>query len=171
MIDPSYVRGMAAYNAEMNRRLFAAAGALSDEQRKLDQGAYWGSLHGTLNHLLWADHTWLSRLAGWMPPSVSQSDSANLIENFIDLREARFKADADLLAWASELTGEWLLLDQVWFSGAAQRELRAPRQLLLVHLFNHQTHHRGQAHALLTREGRRTGDTDLLLVVSPDAFA
>jgi uncharacterized damage-inducible protein DinB len=53
----------------------------------------------------------------------------------------------------------------VWFSGAAQREIRAPKRLLVTHFFNHQTHHRGQAHALLTAAGQATGDTDLFLVV------
>jgi len=55
----------------------------------------------------------------------------------------------------------------VWFSGAAQRELRRPKGKLVTHLFNHQTHHRGQAHALLTACGQETGDTDLFLVL-PD---
>jgi uncharacterized damage-inducible protein DinB len=60
---------------------------------------------------------------------------------------------------------EWLLQDQVWFSQAANRELRQPRSLLVTHFFNHQTHHRGQAHAALTMRGVDPGDTDLFLIV------
>ncbi len=59
----------------------------------------------------------------------------------------------------------WLDADLVWFSGAAQREIRAPKRLLVTHFFNHQTHHRGQAHALITAAGETTDDTDLFLVI------
>jgi len=73
------------------------------------------------------------------------------------------------LDWASRVPESWLLDDEIWFSGAAGREMRAARGLLVTHLFNHQTHHRGQAHAMITAAGERTGDTDLFLIV--DAFA
>jgi len=65
MISPQYVRALSGYNAEMNCRIYGAAGRLTDDDRKLDRGAFFGSIHGTLNHLLWADQTWMSRLAGW----------------------------------------------------------------------------------------------------------
>ncbi|HZH47210.1 MAG TPA: DinB family protein, partial [Roseococcus sp.] len=65
MIAPAYVRTMAAYNAEMNRRTYAAADTLTEAQRQEDAGAFFKSLHGTLCHLLWADHGWMSRFAGW----------------------------------------------------------------------------------------------------------
>ncbi len=57
--------------------------------------------------------------------------------------------------------------DQAWFSSSVQKELRSPRSFLVTHFFNHQTHHRGQAHALITACGEQTGDTDLFLVVEP----
>jgi uncharacterized damage-inducible protein DinB len=59
----------------------------------------------------------------------------------------------------------WLNADLTWFSGAANREISAPKRLLVTHFFNHQTHHRGQAHALIAAAGEKTGDTDLFLVV------
>ncbi|MBV8913243.1 MAG: damage-inducible protein DinB, partial [Acetobacteraceae bacterium] len=65
VITPDYVRTMAEYNGEMNRRLYAAADLLSDPERRLDRGAFWGSIHGTFNHLLWGDQIWMSRLDGW----------------------------------------------------------------------------------------------------------
>ena len=64
LVTPAYVRTMAAYNAEMNRRLYAAADRISDLTRRQQRGAFWGSLHGTLCHLLWADRMWMSRFDG-----------------------------------------------------------------------------------------------------------
>lgn len=165
LIAPSYVRAMASYNAEMNRRLYSATTKLSDEERRQNEGAFWGSIHGTLCHLLWADTMWMSRLAGWPKPSVSLKQSNQLVDDFAELKARRVVADRDLSAWADQVDEAWLAQNQTWFSGAAQRTLEAPRAMLLVHLFNHQTHHRGQVHALLTRAGQDTGDTDLFLVL------
>jgi uncharacterized damage-inducible protein DinB len=168
MITPDYVRLMAAYNTEMNRRLYAAAAALTDAERRADRGAFWRSIHGTLVHLYWGDCQWMSRFDGWAKPDVPIKQSAAMIEDFDTLCARRAKGDADIEAWAARIDDAWLAEDLVWFSGAAQKELRRPKSKLLVHLFNHQTHHRGQAHAMLTAYGQDTGDTDLFLVV-PDA--
>jgi uncharacterized damage-inducible protein DinB len=167
MVTPAYVRTMAAYNAEMNRRLYAAAGRIPDSARRLDRGAFWGSLHGTLCHLLWGDQMWMSRFDGWPKPDVIQKDSAGLIGSFDELWRWRGDADVKIKAWAARVTDEWLAQDQTWFSASVQKELRSPRSFLVAHLFNHQTHHRGQAHALITAFGEPTGDTDLFLVVEP----
>ena len=166
MITPDYVQCMAAYNAEMNRRLYGAADRLSDEERRRDRGAFWGSIHGTFNHLLWGDQMWMSRLGGWPKPDVVQRDSATLVADYETLRRERVAADARIEAWASGLSQEWLRGELTWFSGGSQREMSKPRAVLVVHLFNHQTHHRGQAHALLTAAGQSTGATDLPWVVS-----
>ena len=69
------------------------------------------------------------------------------------------------LASANKVDDAWLAEDLTWFSGAANREVRAPLRLLVTHFFNHQTHHRGQVHTMLTAAGQETGDTDLFLVV------
>jgi uncharacterized damage-inducible protein DinB len=168
MITPAYVRMMAAYNAEMNRRLYAAAANLNDTVRKVDRGAFWGSLHRTLAHIYWGDNQWMSRFDGWDRPSVPIKQSGDMITDFTELRARRVTADARIEDWARRVDDAWLATDLVWFSGAAQREIRAPKGKLVTHFFNHQTHHRGQAHALLTANGQDTGDTDLFLVV-PDA--
>lgn len=164
MITPAYVQTMAAYNAEMNRRWYAAAGRLSDAERRQDRGAFFGSLHGTLCHILWGDRLWMHRFAGWDAPPVGQKGSAGMIADFAELAEARATVDAALIDWSAGVTQDWLDADLVWFSGSMQREMRQPRDLLVVHMFNHQTHHRGQAHALLTAMGQATGDTDLPFV-------
>jgi uncharacterized damage-inducible protein DinB len=167
MITPDFVRMMAAYNTEMNRRLYGAAANLTDAERKADRGAFWQSIHGTLVHLYWGDCQWMSRFDGWTKPDAPIKQSATMIADFDALRATRVKADADIEAWAGRVDQAWLAEDLVWFSGAAQRELRRPKGKLVTHLFNHQTHHRGQAHALLTACGQETGDTDLFLVL-PD---
>jgi uncharacterized damage-inducible protein DinB len=166
MISPAFARVMADYNAELNRRVYAAAGRLTDARRREDGGAFWRSIHATFSHLLWADRMWMQRFAGWDGPGVPLSQSgAYHAGPFEDLRERRVALDADLIAWTDGLDEAWLAGDLVWFSGSTGREMRRPRALLVAHLFNHQTHHRGQAHALLTRFGEDTGATDLPFVL------
>ena len=165
LVSPAFVRTMAAYNAEMNRRIYAAAQRLPDPVRRLPRGAFWGSIHGTLCHLLWGDRMWMSRFDGWAKPTVRQKDSPMLIADFGELKRARVDADERISSWAQCVSEAWLAEEQVWFSVSVNRELRQPRSLLVTHLFNHQTHHRGQAHAMITACGEQTGDTDLFLVV------
>jgi uncharacterized damage-inducible protein DinB len=165
LVTPTFVCTMAAYNAEMNRRLYAAAERVPDHERRRDRGAFWGSLHGTLCHLLWGDQAWMSRFDGWPKPSVIQKESATLVDHFDDLKRQRIDADQRISDWAGRVTEQWLAEDQTWFSPSANKELRKPRSFLVAHFFNHQTHHRGQAHAIITACGEKTGDTDLFLVV------
>ena len=163
-VTPAFVRTMASYNGEMNRRLYAAAGRLSDEERRRDRGAFFHSIHGTFDHLLWADRTWMARFDGWEPPRVRPKDGGAAIADFAALRAEREAVDAKIAAWAERIDEAWLGADQVWFSGAMGREVRMARGFLMMHFFNHQTHHRGQAHALITAAGEATGDTDLFLL-------
>ena len=165
MITPAYVRTMAAYNAEMNRCLYGAAARLDDAERRAAKGAFWGSIHGTLVHILWGDHQWMSRFDDWPRPTTPIKQSDRFVEDFAELCAAREKADAGISAWAARIDQDWLDADLVWFSGAAGREMRMPKRLLVTHFFNHQTHHRGQAHALITAAGQETGDTDLFLLI------
>jgi uncharacterized damage-inducible protein DinB len=165
MITTGYIRTMAEYNAEMNRRLYAAASRLSDAERREARGAFWGSIHGTLNHILWGDQQWMSRFDNWPKPDVAIKQSASLFADFVALDAARENADADISRWAAKVDDAWVAEDLVWFSGAAGREMRAPKQLLVTHFFNHQTHHRGQVHAMVTAAGQETGDTDLFLLI------
>ena len=165
MITPAYIRTMAAYNAEMNRRLYGAAARLSDAERRAPRGAFWGSIHGTLTHILWGDRQWMSRFDNWPRPTTPIKESAQMIEDFAALGAEREKADSDISRWAAKVEDAWLAEDLVWFSGAAGREMHAPKGLLVTHFFNHQTHHRGQVHAMLTAAGQETGDTDLFLLI------
>jgi uncharacterized damage-inducible protein DinB len=142
---------------------YAAAARLSDTERREPHGAFWGSIHGTLTHILWGE--WMSRFDSWPKPITPIKQSAGMIEDFSVLRTERDKADAAISRWANKVDDAWLAEDLTWFSGAANREVTAKKGLLVTHFFNHQTHHRGQAHAMLTAAGQETGDTDLFLVV------
>ena len=102
MITPEFVRTMAAYNAEMNRRLYDAAGRLTEAQRQEARGAFWGSLQGSLSHLLWGDQIWMARFAGWPAPAMGQQESAGMVAEFAVLQAARVAADAGICAWACD---------------------------------------------------------------------
>ena len=167
MITSAYVRTMAQYNSEMNRRIYAGAAKLGDEQRRADRGLFWKSLHGTLNHLMWGDRQWMSRLDGWPPNTIANPQSPTMFADFDELRAERVKADAKIEDLANRVDEDWLESYLVWWSGAAKKEMRALKGPTMVHFFNHQTHHRGQAHAALTMCGVDPGDTDLFLVVPP----
>jgi len=167
MISPTYVRTMARYNAWQNGSLFEAASGLDEAQRRLDRGAFFGSIHATFCHLLWADRMWLSRFSDQPKPVLGIRESGSLIAGWDDLAAARRDADAVISAWADRVSPDWLASDMTWFSGALGRTMRAPAGLLVAHFFNHQTHHRGQVHALLTAAGARPEATDLMMVDEP----
>lgn len=167
MIDAGYVRTMAAYNAWQNENLYGAAATLTDAARREDRGAFFGSIHGTLCHLLWADRMWLSRFAGTPKPTGPGTESPRMIAAWDDLVTERRATDATIRDWAAGPLDDWLKGDLTWTSGLARREMTRPKALLVVHMFNHQTHHRGQVHAMLTAAGCRPGDTDLMLVDEP----
>jgi uncharacterized damage-inducible protein DinB len=164
MIDKSFVTTMARYNAWQNQSLYGAADTLTDAARRQDRGAFFGSIHATFCHLLWGDRMWLSRFAGTPKPSVPGSESARMIEPWGELAAERRATDALIGDWAAGLSPDWLAGDLTWVSGVSRRELTRPKTLLVAHFFNHQTHHRGQVHAMLTAAGAKPDDTDLMLL-------
>ncbi|MBY0397115.1 MAG: damage-inducible protein DinB [Thermoleophilia bacterium] len=167
MIPAYYVQTMAAYNAEMNRRVYGAALRLDDADRRADMGLFWRSIHGTLSHLCWADRVWMARFGLGAAPAVAIRDSGGMEEDFDRLWAARQGLDADMIDWAASYDPSQSEGMLEWWSGAANRQMAKPRALCLMQVFNHQTHHRGQVHAALTRLGESTGDTDLPFVL-PD---
>jgi uncharacterized damage-inducible protein DinB len=161
MIDSGYVQRMAHYNQWQNDNLFGAADGLSDAERRRDRGAFFGSIHATLNHLLWADRIWMSRLAGTPRPAGGIAQSVCLHDDWRDLKRERSAFDAVMLDWANRLDPSALTGELTWYSDAMKAELHRPKWLLVAHMFNHQTHHRGQVHCMLTQAGCKPGDTDL----------
>ena len=156
---------MARYNRWQNRSLYAAADTLSDVQRREDKGAFFGSLHTTLAHILWADRVWMSRFAD--TPPVTPEDAQGKGPAYQDwgaLKSERAAFDETIQNWTGELTNDWLAADFTWTNTAGTVTATQPAWRLVTHFFNHQTHHRGQAHALLTAFGTQPEDTDLFLM-------
>jgi uncharacterized damage-inducible protein DinB len=161
VIDKSYVQLMSRYNEWQNANLYAAADKLDDEKRKQACGAFFGSIHATLDHLLWGDQIWMSRFAATPKPVGGIKESVGRHPVWDDLKRERAVFDRVMVDWAAHLDPNWLEGDLTYFSGAAQREIKRPTWLLVTHVFNHQTHHRGQVHCMLTQSGVKPGDTDL----------
>jgi len=166
MIDGGYVQRMARYNRWQNENLYGVADRLTDAERRQERGAWFGSIHKTLNHLLWGDRVWMSRFTDVPRPTVGIPESINLHADWTELKSQRQAFDQTMLDWADRIDDGWLAADQTFFSAATQREWTRPRWVLVTHMFNHQTHHRGQVHCMLTQAGGRPSDTDL--TVMPD---
>ncbi len=144
---------LARYNEWANRRLYARAAALPDADYRADRGTFFGSVHGTLNHLLVADRIWMSRFTG-DGPTYPRLDLI-LHEDLDGLRPAREAEDARIVTWADSLDDERLAGVFTYRTIVEPREVTQPLAPALVHFFNHQTHHRGQVHALMTAIGGR----------------
>ena len=160
MIDPGYAVLCARYNAWMNSRLYEACAGLPDGERKKDVGAFFKSIHGTLNHLLVGDSVWMGRFEGpvFAPASLAQE----LHADFAELHGARTQMDARITAWARRLTPEVLGGELAYMSIVNPAPRRMPMWIAVAHFFNHQTHHRGQLTTLLMQRGIDPGVTDLM---------
>jgi uncharacterized damage-inducible protein DinB len=156
-----HYRMLALYNQWANGRLYAAAGQIAPEALAEERGAFFGSLLGTLNHLLVTDHLWMSRLEGTSPRGTRLDEV--LHHDLADLRTARLVQDRKLVDYVHGLSEKRLAehLDYATSSGVPHSQ---PLHHVLAHLFNHQTHHRGQAHHLvgLTLGRDKTPVLDLL---------
>ncbi len=159
MIDTRYALRMAAYNRWMNQSLYACAARLDDAQRREDRGAYFKSLHGTLEHLVFADALWIRRFKGESLDGLAPGQW--LQAGFEAMRERREALDQEIAGWAATLSPDWLQADFHYYSVAYGRHYVRPAWLLVTHLFNHQAHHRGQATTLLMQSGIDPGATDL----------
>ncbi|PWK62452.1 DinB family protein [Roseicyclus mahoneyensis] len=168
MITPGYCQTMARYNAWQNQSIFTAANALTDTAREQDRGVFFGSIRRTLSHLMWGDLMWMSRFEGGEGPRGGIAASPDRFD-WTTLMAERPKLDARIAGWAWMVTPEELAGELSWYSGALGRDLTKPYALCVMHVFNHQTHHRGQVHAMLTAAGARPDDTDLPFM--PDEIA
>lgn len=165
MIDPRYVKTMARYNRWQNAQLMPVMEAMSMEDLTADRGAFFGSLLATANHLLWGDTLWMSRF----DPSVEAPDIA--IDTSVDLHATsaswgadRFRMDGKICFWADGVRALDLKGELEWYSGAAGRVMKTTYEAAVIHFFNHQTHHRGQLHAMLTAAGQKAPVSDLFLM-------
>jgi uncharacterized damage-inducible protein DinB len=138
----------AGYNAWCNERLYAAAAGASDADYRADRGAFFKSLHGTLNHLLVGDRIWMRRFtgAGELPASLD----VILYEDFETLRAARRSEDVLISRYIASLSDNDLVGTIRYRTVTNPQNIEQSLAPALDHFFNHQTHHRGQAHAMLS---------------------
>jgi uncharacterized damage-inducible protein DinB len=162
MFQGSFPVLLAEYNGWMNRRMYAACGTLGDAERRRDHGIFFKSIHSTLNHILWGDRAWMRRFTGKQYALCAPGQ--DLFENFDELSAARTEMDGEVLEFARGLNADWLNLPLTWTSQLYGFTQTAPHFALLLQMFNHQTHHRGQVHAVLTRLGVDMGPTDIPLL-------
>ncbi len=155
---------LARYNSLANERLYDACAQLSDAARKQTRPAFFGSIHGTLNHILVGDRIWLARFEGGQAPSTGLD--AILYENFEELREARKTEDSRIEDFAYGLTPAFLSSTMSYVNNAGLA-FDDPVEILVPHLFNHQTHHRGQVHDMLSQTEVPPPSLDLHRVLKP----
>ncbi len=150
----------ARYNQWANRLLYDAAAALPDADYRADRGAFFKSLHGTLNHLLVADRVWMHRFTG--EGEAPGRVDAILHDDLAGLRAAREAEDRRIVAYVDGLD-ESSLAGKITYRRVSTPEVFVqPLAPALSHFFNHQAHHRGQAHAILTGLTGKAPELDLL---------
>lgn len=166
---------LSRYNRWFNERLYQSCEALTDEERKRDRGAFFGSIHHTLTHLVLADKLWLQRFAaqGMSFAALTQAvlqlpDGADytsdLHPDWADLCGTRATLDAAIESWLVEMPPQFLLAT-MRYSNTKGVPREHPAWQALCHFFNHQTHHRGQVTTLLAQAGVEVGVTDLIALV------
>ena len=150
---------LARYNAWANARLYDAAGRMGADYGK-DAGAFFGSMHGTLNHILVADRIWLRRLTGEGPEHARLDERP--YDDLASLREAREAEDGRIVALIASLSDDDLSGSFTYTPITDPEPVTQRRAPVLTHVFNHQTHHRGQAHTILTSLGHEGPAMDLI---------
>lgn len=161
-----HFRAMARYNRLANERLYAACGRLPDGERRRDRRAFFKSIHGTLNHIVVGDRIWLGRFAGEEMPSTGLD--AILFEDFEALYGARVAEDERIERFAADLDSAFLAGTTAYRNNEGH-VIRDPNAALVAHFFNHQTHHRGQIHAMLTQTAVAPPVLDLHRVLYPSS--
>ena len=164
-MEPDYFRRFARYNAWANQRLYDACGTLGDADYRAKRDSFFGSIHATLNHILVGDRIWLSRFEG-RSHDIKSLDQI-LFNEFAALKVAREAEDTRILAYADKLT-EADLAGRLDYRNMAGQENSIPLAVAIGHFFNHQTHHRGQVHAMLSGTPIAPPPLDLLYFLPDD---
>lgn len=152
----------ARYNAWANRRVYEASATLSDADYRAERGAFFGSVHRTLNHLLVTDRIWMRRFTG-DGPTYDRLDALPC-DDLETLRRDREAEDQRISGWIDALDDARLAASFTYTPVSDPRPITQPLAPALAHLFNHQTHHRGQVHGLLTAIGGRAAAPPLDLI-------
>ena len=167
MITVEHCQLMARYNRWMNGKLYACCDGVDDAERKRDRGAFFGSIHATLDHILYGDLAFMSRFTG-DPPEAPEL-GVTQYEDFGELRRVREALDARIEDWAATVTDGWLREILTFVSKVDGAEKTYPHWVLVTHMFNHETHHRGQVTTLLSQMGIDIGTTDITFMPPPQA--
>ncbi len=156
----------ADYNRWANERVYEACAVLSEEEFRTETGAFFGSAHRTLNHLLVADRIWQKRFTdlGDAPATLD----AILFEDFAEMRAARESQDRQIIDWVDTLTEANLAAIISYSPVTMPTKIEQPLGPILSHVFNHQTHHRGQVHTILTSLGKPSLTLDLIYFLRSD---
>ncbi|MBI1244890.1 MAG: DUF664 domain-containing protein [Alphaproteobacteria bacterium] len=157
-MKPDQFRVMARYNQWANERLYAACAKLHEPDLFLQRPSFFGSIHATLNHILVADRIWMGRLTGH-PAKIARLDEI-LYGDFPGLRVARTAEDAQIVAFCDALD-EPNVNTTLRYKNMAGEAKAIPVRWVLTHFFNHQTHHRGQVHCLLSQTSVAPPSLDL----------
>lgn len=160
---------LAEYNAWANRLLYAAVADLTEEELHRDTGAFFGSVFGTLSHLVTADRVWLNRFTGEGPKPKALNERP--YDTFADLRTAREEDDARIIRYIASLTPETIESTFTYTPVTTPEIVTHKLWPALTHMFNHQTHHRGQVHAGLTGMGKPSLSLDLIYFVRSEGTA
>jgi uncharacterized damage-inducible protein DinB len=166
---------LALYNQWINKRIYSAAGKLNQEALSENRGAYFGSIIGTLNHILVGDIFWFKRFAQHLDNyqsleyfrSVKKPTSLDEIlhDELFELSKVREHVDAVIVQFISELTDE-MIASTLKYKNSKGQEFNKNMGDLLLHVFNHQTHHRGQVSTLLYQAGIDVGVTDMVVGIA-----
>ncbi len=158
---------MSRYNEWQNKNLIEVIKGISDETWSQDLDAFFHSLKGTLNHILYADRAWMDRFKG--KEVLVKDPKSILAESKDDWIRMRKQTDEEISFWFQNVQEDWLKNDFKFYSYILKTEISKPTWLLVSHLFNHQTHHRSQATSILHRLGINYGVTDLAWIPPKDS--
>ncbi|MEO1106777.1 MAG: DinB family protein [Pseudomonadota bacterium] len=168
MITGAYAREMARYNHWQNNQLSEFLEALTEEELTRERGAFFGSILGTANHLLWGDWIWMSRFdkgdgpeANIHRPGGGIHESVYLCPDLESWLGQRNPMDTRISDWAETLGNDPISGPFTWYSASKETEVTLPYAQCIMHFFNHQTHHRGQLHKMLTETGSGAPVSDL----------
>lgn len=164
MISSEYCRTMARYNTWQNNSLVTATDGLTNVDRWKDRGAFFQSIAATLNHIYWADALILQRLKGNEHPEQTIKHSLTAPSDWNDFKLLRSQRNDEIEKWATQLVDADLNGTIAWYPGGGSTRIERSAALCATELFNHQTHHRGQVHAMLTAAGTKLEATNLSMM-------
>lgn len=163
-------RFLARFNQWVNERLYSVVAALPDDEYRREMGAYFGSVHRTLNHILVIDRMQLCRFTGDSVDDIAAGDTI-LHASFADLQKARETMDRHIILSVDGLDESVLGKTYTFTAKATGRKVSMIGRHILLAMFNHQTHHRGQVHCMLTQLGHSVPPLDVPVFASPPPAA